>query len=458
MERESNGQFGLPIVGIVVAGVVLGGTLLIDKPYESLRPTRPEILTDEPTLGSGPVIARLWQDPLQVVREHTVRSDQKMPTAQGVANPHSVDYLREEILGTLAHPARHAATSLSAAAGTGTAPNASDGAGVPAEEGADRATSPNASSKGVNDAPTRAADAAVTPSTEYTAQPVSPPAVLILPVLVPGTQSAVDDELRIRERHAVVSALGASGFVPHWDQRISYVDTHWLELDGPIGQPSRELVESSADDLAARLHLVETRDLIDAGGPSRLLRIPTEWFERDPDLSQTPATASEHIADVPAGRPDHVLVLWFDATSFGKSVVSGLDKFLTRLLGNSPRLSEALEQGEVEVRVLGPPNSTVLEYLDSAGQDLSRPAAFSFGVQALFRDPRAEKPRERVLQSLEELGAILLEEATAADPTIPQRFAENAFGHCELLMQFDPLPTQRSLLQLFDLEPDLLRG
>lgn len=64
-----------PVVAVAVAAVAVGGTLYLDRPLESQRPSNPSIVLEASRYPRFP-LAQLWQDPLHVVYEHWHTDDE----------------------------------------------------------------------------------------------------------------------------------------------------------------------------------------------------------------------------------------------------------------------------------------------------------------------------------------------------------------------------------------------
>ena len=67
-----------PVVAVAVAAVAVGGTLYLDRPLESQRPSNPSTVLEASRHPRFP-LAQLWQDPLHVVYEHwrTIRDNEQ---------------------------------------------------------------------------------------------------------------------------------------------------------------------------------------------------------------------------------------------------------------------------------------------------------------------------------------------------------------------------------------------
>jgi hypothetical protein len=260
----------VPLTPIVLIAAVLGGAALLHKPYRSLRPERAgELLRDE-RLGDAPVEAFLWQDPLQVVGEHErALEGDPRQLPEVQADPHSLEHLRRLLEQAVAE-------------------NSGRGDG---------------------------------------------PGVVVLAALIPGSQTAMDSESRIRDRYAVVSALGAMEYTAREDRRLGYLRTNWRKIIDPY--------DARAD---AEWWLIGDGFESSAPGASGLA-VPYEWFEYPQTVPADPQ------------RPPQVLVLWIDEEFFGEALLEGLERLLTPLLDGSVTLHQGLAQGDLELRVLGPQSS-----------------------------------------------------------------------------------------------------
>lgn len=141
-----------------------------------------------------------------------------------------------------------------------------------------------------------------------------PGRTLVLPVLIPGSGYSESYETRLRLRYAVLTALGASGFVPEQAERI-----------GAFSAPK-----------------------MPAGGLS-CWPVPFEWHRYRPSGSN---------ADLPV-HFEQVLVLWVNEEALGDSFLAGLHQLLHALLGGgSEKLAPCPDAAGLCVEVIGPTSST----------------------------------------------------------------------------------------------------
>ena len=156
--------------------------------------------------------------------------------------------------------------------------------------------------------------------------------ISLLAVMVPGEPYAEQSERRRRMRNAVLSGLAVSGYVPERGALIGHVDSCW-----------------DADS-----HLV-------VDGQGRPVRVPFEWFLRDPlRPPREPHAATS------------VLVLWLDETEFRDRMFERVDDLLSTLVGycyfrkTEVKCLDATEiQGGFQFRLIGPATSGTLASLVS---------------------------------------------------------------------------------------------
>jgi hypothetical protein len=150
--------------------------------------------------------------------------------------------------------------------------------------------------------------------------------LLMMPVMVRSEASAEDEELRLRSRYAVVTALGAVGYAPRDSGHIGVLELfHWQEA-GTLGRWDA----SENENPDAERHA---------------LLIPYEWFE--PDLL------------IDRGQiADSVLVLWLPDEAFSDEPLVRLARLFRALLATD-RLPEGSSRS-VRIKVIGPAGSPTL--------------------------------------------------------------------------------------------------
>ncbi len=127
---------------------------------------------------------------------------------------------------------------------------------------------------------------------------------LLLPVFVDGSPYASGVESRLRDRYALVSALGAAGYLPESGESIRYFE--WKST--------------------ANAHTV----------------VPSEWFLPGPGLSKPVEQGPQ--------KAQHILVLWLKEQDLGSKPLHEL----TSLVGH---LKDELEAPPSAYRILGPRTS-----------------------------------------------------------------------------------------------------
>jgi hypothetical protein len=158
--------------------------------------------------------------------------------------------------------------------------------------------------------------------------------VTVLAVMVFGGAYPQHTEYRRRIRYAVVSALGASAYVPENADGLGYIS--WTK-------PKRK--DSATDERESRV------------------TIPYEWFERSSDLHRASMTQAD-------GLREKVLVLWLEDEAFGRHVVDMLSALTKDLCGATQECQFGVDANPL--RVVGPAGSETLKVLvselhDSAG-------------------------------------------------------------------------------------------
>ena len=145
----------------------------------------------------------------------------------------------------------------------------------------------------------------------------------LLPVCVDGSPYASGVESRLRDRYALVSALGAAGYLPESGESIRYFEWKLTAGSNPI--------------------------------------IPAEWFVPGPRLPQSDQGAQSNQQGQPAAQP--ILVLWLKEQDLGAQPLSAL----TSLVGY---LAKEMHTTPSAYRVLGPRTSgslsAMLEELKSS--------------------------------------------------------------------------------------------
>ncbi len=145
----------------------------------------------------------------------------------------------------------------------------------------------------------------------------------LLPVCVDGSPYASGVESRLRDRYALVSALGAAGYLPESGESIRYFEWKLTAGSNPI--------------------------------------IPAEWFVPGPRLTQSDQGAQSNQQGQPAAQP--ILVLWLKEQDLGAQPLSAL----TSLVGY---LAKEMHTTPSAYRVLGPRTSgslsAMLEELKSS--------------------------------------------------------------------------------------------
>jgi hypothetical protein len=279
MASSDQGESRLPLAGAVSVVALLASAVVFSQfPLVSSRPPLKEQPV-EPFVTHQDVSARLWQDPLAVVRAH--RTDKKKAAVQ-------------------AYPADNKKME-------------SDGAEIHR-----LATLKNEIAKKIS-------------QVERT-KPASPDArVVVLGVMMFGGPYAEAAEHRRRTRYAVLSGLGASGFVPYDSDHVGFIDVDITPDTSPKGAPAS----------------------------GHLLTVPFEW------LKQERQGAS------------HVLVLWLD-----ESLIQIHQKPLSRLRDILTRIVPL--QRPLEIKILGPATSTTLQTMLDEARSMQQPWAATLGKRAEF--------------------------------------------------------------------------
>ena len=165
--------------------------------------------------------------------------------------------------------------------------------------------------------------------------------VRLLPVLVWGGPYSEDQENRIRNRYAVVSALGQSGYAPSDAEHVGSVVLEWPTTKGLRAwathattlqlQPNWEVVETDCD---AKTNPCGTK-----------LPIRYEWYR--PRVLYPGSGASDQA---------EILVLWLDERSFEDEPLLRIALFLKPLIDAARESSRS----EPVVQLIGPQTSSTL--------------------------------------------------------------------------------------------------
>ena len=311
-ENAENASSWPPVVVVAVAAVALGGSVLyLNLPLESQRPSNPSTVLETSRDPQFP-LARLWQDPLHVVYEHWRNTGEE----QWKAVPFVTDF-RDDI---------------------------NDNAGA------------DESDRGADDdrrAPRAGDDRRV----------------LRLLVMLSGMPYSDDRERRRRQRHAVVSALTSSGFVPSDGTRLRY-----------FRAPSFRNVPDAA------------ASVLDDDG----LEIFDEYFTRNvPDEAavgtHNDTTLVGYEMYEPSVEPDRgdwrsVDVFWLNTEDFLQQPLHRVSALVAAL--NSRRLGsdDATTVGETNTVLLGPPSSGVLKAMFEENPNKMPPMVRDFLKRVAWTD------------------------------------------------------------------------
>ena len=304
MENQDRSHSLFPITAVVLlAGV--GTYFFFPQPFTSLRPEQPQPFHRH-LASAEDIDARLWEDPFKPVHDHE-SSSACVPRKDGGHLSEDANLAPGHGSGTPEHhELRHLGYTLRSRA-----------------EGLRDPSQP----------------------THFRYR------IALLPVMVPGEPYAEQAEKRRRIRHAVLSGLSLSGFVPEAGESIGYVETCW-----------------------------SAQNRIDAVG-LRSLRIPYEWFDRDT------------LREPGRNAPSRVLVLWLDEGALGGEPLAQVDDFLQNLTGyclpDAVR-EHCLSRTEIEevftFRLIGPATSGALRRMVSA------PRRFPPSAGAATTSPPAPLP------------------------------------------------------------------
>lgn len=187
-------------------------------------------------------------------------------------------------------------------------------------------------------------------------------------------------EARLRQRHAVLSALSVAGFVPRNGEHLGFVDMPWrFDVHGNVVDPVAPSGAGAASQPAAA-DAGKTESDADHDHPRQAdagtVPIPYEWWDArqiqyavgprsaasEPAAAEAPAASAEaEVAKrraVGGGRWDKVLVMWLDDERFEQKPLTHLQYLVGRLL--------FAVEGESDVRrrlgfgVIGPRGSGTL--------------------------------------------------------------------------------------------------
>lgn len=284
----------IPITA-VLAVLGIGGYLLYDRPFVSVRPDQPPSYS-RTYPSTEDIDARLWEDPFPPAHAHPTSEICRPASASGEGG--STAPATFQLYEDSAHTLRNLAFEVRRRVGD-TARFTEEATAAPSASPADR--------------------------------------IALMPVMVPGEPYAEQSERRRRMRNAVLSGLATSGYVPERGELIGHIDSCW----------------SAAGKLVV-------------DGRGRAVRIPFEWFLRDP------------LA--PAGNGDRagsVLVLWLDETEFRNGMLERIDDLLSHLVGYCyfGKLGvDCLRQAQIRdrflFRLVGPATSgTLASLLEGTGAE-----------------------------------------------------------------------------------------
>lgn len=278
-ENASNASSWPPVVVVAVAAVALGGSVLyFSPPLESQRPSNPSTVLETSWHPQFP-LARLWQDPLHVVYEHWRNTGEE----QWKAVPFITD-------------AREVFNDLAGADGTDR--SADDDRRVPHADNDRR--------------------------------------VLRLLVMLSGMPYSDDRERRRRQRHAVVSALTGSGFVPRGGTRMQYFRA----------PPFREIPDAA----------VSSSNDHDFG-------ILDEYFARNSPNHTTLVGYEMYEPNVEPGWGSWPLVevFWLNTEDFSRNPLHRVSALVAALDLRRLDSNDTAPVGEATTVLLGPPSSGVLK-------------------------------------------------------------------------------------------------
>src|SRR4051794_12308193 len=127
--------------------------------------------------------------------------------------------------------------------------------------------------------------------------------VLVLAVMQSGGPYTEDSEMRVRSRHAVVTALGRAAYAPEDDEHIGFVTIDWPRMRFPDWQGYKPPIEAGSSP--------EKEAASKPGLGDVSLNIPYEWWRQQ-------GTSYEDTSNSPAAEPRArtILVLWLNEDAF----------------------------------------------------------------------------------------------------------------------------------------------
>lgn len=272
-ERQTKIASSLPIFAVLA---MIGGAYYVSQsPLKSSRPEAPAGLR-EPVLEMDKIEARLWQDPLKAALDHeeAMQHDegktQDKSGGRQCASTHCVNQISEHINYLISRTEQSR------------------------EEKKDKDNT-------------------------------NVPIVHVLLTIGRDGTFAEDQERRLRNRYAMLTALGASGFAPEDSKHIQYFKLPWLD---------KKELEEMPDDEVPKIDDVNSRP--------RPLVVPFEWCNR------TELYPPERKNEC----PEHALVIWLGESSFS-------DRPLTRLAQVIDAIRHK-DNPKVKIDVIGPSRSTTL--------------------------------------------------------------------------------------------------
>lgn len=144
--------------------------------------------------------------------------------------------------------------------------------------------------------------------------------VVLLPVMVTGSQYTEGSEWRIRTRFAVLAGLQRSGFVSEDSDHIGFTRMTWLSSVALAAKPA------------------QTNGNLE-------LTVPFEWLER-------------YNSSQPDSPKDHVLLLWLREEMFSDAPLTRLAMLIQHLRASNDSTNQNLP-----VRIIGPYGSTTLRQM-----------------------------------------------------------------------------------------------
>lgn len=239
--------------------------------------------------------------------------------------------------------------------------------------------------------------------------------VLVLAVLIPGGPYSDDAETRLRTRHAVLSALGVSGFIPTDSFHIGSLNVRW--------EPQFDEVPADA---AAALSLQPFPG--EANPP--VLSIPYEWCSARPVLA-----SAAFAANAEARLGSKVLVLWLQEDALVNQPLQRLRLLRNALAQKSPLqwLQKAVlstpqpgpqdqRAPDFDFRVVGPRSSTLLKAMIEAVPT----SAARMPGHAMNASP-ATVPAVPLYSGTATLDDAALTYGTASDKAVSELLKESGF-------------------------------